>query len=840
MLVRRSFALLATTGLIVSGVILSPRPAYAVAAADPVIAAAGDIACDPADSAFHAGNGTSTRCHEKYTGNQLATGGFAGVLALGDEQYECGGASAFSQSYSPTWGVPAVKAITHPAPGNHEYDTSGGTDCGNGANGYFGYYGSAAGDPGKGYYSFDIGTWHLISLNSNCTFVSCSAGSTQEKWLAQDLAAHSNACTVAYWHHPAFSAGPSTNGSVRPFWNDLYAAHADLVLNGHKHNYQRLTKLSPSGSIDQTNGIREFVVGTGGRDHGLSTSLYPGTEASDGKHFGILELTLHPTSYGWQFVADTGAVLDSGSSTCNTAGASVNTPPTSQVLPTQTTDKNTPASIPLTATDPETCELTFTIVTQPAHASTLSPSTAPCTPGDPNSDTSSVTYTPVTNFTGSDSFRWKVTDEAGADSSIVTVDVVVGTNAAPTADASSGTTDEDSANQLTLVGHDAETCELAFIVPATTTHGSLGGLTNQPCTGTGPFTDTATVTYTPASNYNGPDSFSFQVNDSAQNSVAALVSITINPLNDAPTADALTSSTAPDTPTSVQLRGHDAESCDLAFSVVDPPVSGSLGLISDDPCAPGNPNLDTASVTYTPAGSFVGQDTFTYTVTDSDLLTSTKATVTVTVAQQGISLRGASSAVNPTATSLVLPAPAGVQAGDVMIAQVDVRGGPTITPPAGWSTIRVDSNPTQMKAAAYYRVATASEPSSYTWTFSTSQAASGGIAAYVGVNTSTPIDTSSSAQATTGTTSITAPSVTTAGIGEMIVGLYTSTGVGTVTPPAGTSERWDVNSTAGSYKIISEVADFVKTTAGPTGDKIATATVSGRNIGQLIALMPAS
>jgi Bacterial Ig domain len=836
MLAWRSMATLVITGLILSGVVLPLRTARA--AADPVIAAAGDIACDPRSSSFHGGNGTSTKCHEKYTGNQLASGGFAGVLALGDEQYECGGASAFAQSYDPAWG--AVKAITHPAPGNHEYNTSGGTGCGSGASGYFGYYGSAAGDPGKGYYSFDIGTWHLVSLNSNCSFVSCSAGSAQEKWLAQDLAAHPNACTIAYWHHPAFSAGPSTNGSVKPFWNDLYAAHADIVLNGHKHNYQRLTTLNPNGSADP-NGIREWVVGTGGVDRGLSGSLYPGTQASDGTHFGILKLTLHPTGYDWQFVADTGSVLDSGSAACNIAGAgTVNTPPTAQDVPAQSTAQNIPTSIDLTAMDAESCELTFTIVTQPAHSSALSPSADPCTPGSPNSDASSVMYTPAANYEGSDSFRWKVTDGSGADSSTVTVNVTVGSNDVPTADATSGVTDEDTARQLTLVGHDVETCNLTFNVPATTTYGSLGSVTNQPCTGSGPFTDTALVTYTPASNYNGPDSFSFGVNDGAQGSVAALVSLTVGAVNDAPTADPLTESTGTDTPTSVQLRGHDAESCDLAFSIADPPASGSIDSIADDSCTPGNPNTDTASITYTPAASFTGQVSFTYTVTDGDLLTGTKATITVTVGQQDITLRSATSAANPTATSLVLPVPAGIQSGDVMIAQVDVRGGPTITAPVGWALIRVDTNPTQMKAAAYYRVATASEPSSFTWTFSKSQAASGGIAAYIGVDPSTPIDTTSSAQATTATSSIVAPSVNTAGNGEMIVGLYTSTGVGNVTPPAGMAERWDVNSTAGTYKIISEMADFVQATAGATGDEVAIATVGGTNIGQLIGLIPAS
>ena len=285
----------------------------ASAAGDPIVAAAGDIACDPADSGFNGGNGTTKRCHEKYTANQLTAGSFTAVLALGDTQYNCGGAAAFNQSYDPTWG--AVKSKTHPVLGNQEYNTSGGTDCGSGASGYFGYFGSTAGPSGKGYYSFNEGAWHLIALNANCSHVACRAGSAQEQWLKNDLATHPSICILAFWHQPRFSAGPTTLADYLPFWNDLYAAHADVVLNGHKHNYERLTKLNPSGSAD-AKGIREFVVGTGGENHSISSTLYSGTQASDGTHFGILKLALHATSYAWAFVSDDGKVLDSGSDNC--------------------------------------------------------------------------------------------------------------------------------------------------------------------------------------------------------------------------------------------------------------------------------------------------------------------------------------------------------------------------------------------------------------------------------------------------------------------------------------------------------------------------------------------
>jgi acid phosphatase type 7 len=314
---RTRVAFVVASTALLSGILLFPRPAGATG--DPVIAAAGDIACDPSSSKFNGGNGTATACHEKSTGNQLLTGvsngAFNAVLALGDTQYECGGYQAYLQSYDPTWGQ--VLWATYPVVGNHEYNTRGGTDCGSGASGYFRYFYPSGSPPTGGYYSFDIGTWHLIALNANCSFVACKKGSPQEQWLANDLATHPNTCTLAFWHQPRFSVGPTTLANVLPFWNDLYAAHADVVVNGHKHNYERLTKLNPIGSPDPS-GIREFIAGTGGVNRSIGSRLYPGTEASDGKHFGILELTLHPTTYDWQFVADdgSGSVLDSGSDAC--------------------------------------------------------------------------------------------------------------------------------------------------------------------------------------------------------------------------------------------------------------------------------------------------------------------------------------------------------------------------------------------------------------------------------------------------------------------------------------------------------------------------------------------
>src|SRR2546428_2267009 len=265
--------------------------AKASAAADPVIAAAGDIACD------QAGTPGGSDCQQQATSDLLVGAHLAGVLTLGDQQYEDGALAAFQSFYDPTWG--RVKSITHPAPGNHEFGTSKAT-------GYFSYFGAAAGPAGQGYYSYDIGAWHLISLNSNCGDAGgCNPSYPQERWLKSDLAAHAGHCTLAYWHQPHFTSGPHGNddgGGTGAFWGDLYASGADIVLSGHDHDYERFARQTPTGQPDPARGIREFVVGTGGRSHYSFKSPQPNSEARNQDTFGVLELTLHPSSYDWRFV----------------------------------------------------------------------------------------------------------------------------------------------------------------------------------------------------------------------------------------------------------------------------------------------------------------------------------------------------------------------------------------------------------------------------------------------------------------------------------------------------------------------------------------------------------
>jgi hypothetical protein len=290
-------------------------------AAAPVIATAGDIACDPGASGFNAGNGVASRCRDKYTSNVIVNNpSIAAVLPLGDNQYSCGGYAAFQASYDLSWG--RLKSISHPSVGNHEYLTSGGTGCdaaNTGAAGYFEYFGAAAGDPKKGYYSYDIGAWHLIALNSQCRAAGgCGATAAQGRWLRSDLAAHPNRCVLAYWHIPLFSSGGKANNNSRSFWDALYAAKADVVLTAHDHIYERFAPQSPTGAADPANGIREFVAGTGGANHTSLVALAANSEVLNTNTFGVLELTLYPDRYTWRFVAEPGrSFTDAGSQRCH-------------------------------------------------------------------------------------------------------------------------------------------------------------------------------------------------------------------------------------------------------------------------------------------------------------------------------------------------------------------------------------------------------------------------------------------------------------------------------------------------------------------------------------------
>jgi Calcineurin-like phosphoesterase len=270
-----------------------------------VVAAAGDVACERTDSDFDGED--PEECQTRATADLLVHAD--AVLPLGDLQYPDGTLESFA-GYDATWGKFAEES--YPVPGNHDYHVGG-------AAGYYDYWeskGRPVGEARTGYYSWDLGSWHLIALNSNCDAVPCDEGSPQNDFLEQDLAGTDQPCVLAYWHHPLFNSG-ETHGDSSPsgaeaFWEDLHAAGADLVVNGHEHNYQRYAKQSPSGEASAF-GIREFVVGTGGKSlYGMLEEKDPNYEFGNATDFGVLLLHLGDDAYSWEFLSVDGDRLDAG------------------------------------------------------------------------------------------------------------------------------------------------------------------------------------------------------------------------------------------------------------------------------------------------------------------------------------------------------------------------------------------------------------------------------------------------------------------------------------------------------------------------------------------------
>jgi calcineurin-like phosphoesterase family protein len=238
--------------------------------------------------------------------------GIAGtVFTAGDNAYPNGTAQQFTDCYDPTWG--RFKPRTRPAAGNHDWLTKD-------AAGYLGYFGAAAAPSGKTWYSYDLGAWHVIVLDSDCQQVGgCTADSPQGTWLASDLAASkATKCTIAIWHHPRFSSGEHGNDAdVAPFWKALYAAGAEIVVNGHDHDYERFAPQDPDGHADDTGGIRQFVVGTGGAELRTFPTTRPNSVVRASVAFGVIQFTLHQSSYDWKFISTTGEFSDSGAGACH-------------------------------------------------------------------------------------------------------------------------------------------------------------------------------------------------------------------------------------------------------------------------------------------------------------------------------------------------------------------------------------------------------------------------------------------------------------------------------------------------------------------------------------------
>lgn len=233
------------------------------------------------------------------------------VMAIGDLAYPDGKPENFA-CYDRTWGK--EKSRTKPAVGNHEFHSAGATY-------YFQYFGAVAGDPQQGYYSYELGTWHIEVLNSECAQVGgCDAGSDQMKWLKADLASHPALCTLAYFHKPRFSSG-GTHGddiTLKPLWDALYAAGADVVVGAHDHDYERFVAQTPEGQADPAHGIREFVAGTGGKNQRPFGTPEANSEVRNANGFGVLKFTLLPGRYRWEFIPEEGqAFRDAGEDSCH-------------------------------------------------------------------------------------------------------------------------------------------------------------------------------------------------------------------------------------------------------------------------------------------------------------------------------------------------------------------------------------------------------------------------------------------------------------------------------------------------------------------------------------------
>ncbi|WP_404784143.1 metallophosphoesterase family protein [Altericista sp. CCNU0014] len=265
------------------------------AVADPVLVGAGDIAdCTKSEDELTA------QSIDKIPGT---------VFTAGDDAYPRGTAEDFQNCYEPTWG--RFKARTFPVPGNHEYYSPN-------AEPYYAYFGAKAGVAGKGYYSYNLGKWHVVALNSN---IDAQTGSEQEQWLKADLAAHPRACTLAYWHHPVFSSGVHGNDpKMQDIWQTLYRAGVDVVVNGHDHHYERFAPQNPDGKADPKRGIRQFVVGTGGAELRELATVRPNSEVQNTATYGVIKFVLSPKSYRWEFIPIQGQTFtDRGTQACVTS-----------------------------------------------------------------------------------------------------------------------------------------------------------------------------------------------------------------------------------------------------------------------------------------------------------------------------------------------------------------------------------------------------------------------------------------------------------------------------------------------------------------------------------------
>ena len=543
------------------------------------------------------------------------------VFTVGDNVYPDGKAEEYAKCYEPSWG--RHKGRTFAAMGNHEYNTPDATPT-------FDYFGPRIGPRGKAYYSYDLGAWHVVVLNSNDDVVPTAAGSAQHQWLKEDLAASNKRCTIAIWHHPRFysttTGEKGHSNKQKAFWDELYAAGVELVLVGHNHHYERFRKQTPSAEPDDQYGVRQFIIGTGGDGGGKPIKSWENTEALSGA-IGVLKFTLEPDKYSWEFVPIPGETFsDEGSATCHD--------------PKSTEPENTDpvANADQYAVDEDNILTVATTVSAPGTQSVLGNDldadgdalTASLVAGegptngalDLNAD-GTFTYTPKLNFHGTDAFMYQVSDGKGGTATATVTIGVASVNDAPVAtDDPSYSVAEDqpltttAASGVLANDSDVDDAELT------------AELVNGPSSGELSLNADGSFTYTPNANFNGTDSFQYRASDGSLGSNTATVTISVTGVNKAPVAvdDAGYSVAEDQTLTTAPTAGvlandSDSDGDALGAELIEgpaPAVTASFTL---------NPN---GTFSFQPVPEFFGTTTFTYRATDGTAV-SGSATVTITV-----------------------------------------------------------------------------------------------------------------------------------------------------------------------------------------------------------------
>src|SRR5215211_1234746 len=769
---------------------------------DPVLVGAGDIAVcgSPNDEA---------------TADLLDTAPSAAVFAGGDNVYENGLLSEFQQCYGPSWGRPGIKPRTRPVAGNHEY--------GNGANsgdGYFDYFNGIgsftgpAGDRDKGYYSYDIDNyWHVVVPNTECGIDAACSMAAQVDWLRADLAANRSKNVIATWHRPRWTSGATRPGDTRQqaLWQAVYEYGAELVLVGHDHHYERFAPQNASGQADPVYGVREIIVGTGGASFtGAGSTAVANSEVRNGNTYGVLKLRLHPSSYDWQFIPTAGGTFTDSGTSATHAAPSV-PPVVDSVVIDQTSPRtNDTLTATVTSHDANGDQVTYAyqwtkngVDLAGRTAATLNLAAAG------NGDKGDQIALRVTANDGTSTSAPRTSDAVGVQNSSPTATVTLnnhtpGTNALLTATATRADADGDGVT-LTYVW------KVNGVVRKTTSAStSLTDTFDLSQAGNGDAGDTITVEATPF--------------DGSVSGGSAIDTAVVDAAPSAPTGlSALLSTTA------VTLDWADNGESDLAgYNVYRASAEGG-------PYTKLNGALLAAS-TYRDTTAPV-QVTSYYRVTAVDTGSSESPAATSAVFRP-LAFRAAATAQGNNLTSLTLLRPAGVVAGDALLAVVDARGTPTIAPPAGWTLVRSDTNGTTLRQALYVRIAQAGEPTSYTWSFGTTVGATGFVLAYAGVNTTAPID-GSSGRVNASSTSISTQAFVTTAPGAAVVGLFGTAINALISPPAGMVEQAEI-ALSGKQKAEAEAADALQALAGSTGARTATAASAAVSIGQLVALRPAN